>query len=271
MTKRSPKRNRTRRRQQGGLLVTERDRQILILTGLCGYLSTDQIAREFFPSVDRARQRIRQLYDANLINITLWSSTKPNLVSLASRGRREVLGFFPELATELKSSQPINQASIEHHLLICDCRLYCSALGTQRGSPLSRWSAVGGELGWELELEQVGLQPDALAEFGSPQGPVVVAVEADCGTEALPVLASKLERYAEVAEAGQVDALWLVAKAGKRRLANIWELVKEAGLDQWTRLMTHKHVVFRPVLELPAGRPGRGTGRKGPNTPLSDE
>jgi hypothetical protein len=61
--------------------LTRRDLLILDDLARCGYLDSSQIAREHFHSHDRALHRLRQLVDARLLNATLVSSRRPNLLS----------------------------------------------------------------------------------------------------------------------------------------------------------------------------------------------
>ena len=61
MTDRAPKTaRRARKRGTGPVVLTDRDIELLCLVGLCRYVSTNQLAREFFPSLDRARRRMRE-------------------------------------------------------------------------------------------------------------------------------------------------------------------------------------------------------------------
>ena len=81
------KKNRRRRGEQQKnlrpIVLTQRDIRIMMLIGLCRYCSTDHIKVEFFPdaTICRCRRRLRQLYDAGYLQVTLTSSTKPNLYS----------------------------------------------------------------------------------------------------------------------------------------------------------------------------------------------
>jgi hypothetical protein len=254
MSARASKRQRSHRTSSGPVVITDRDVELLTLVGLCRYISTDQAAREFFPSVDRCRRRLRQLYDGDggYIAVTVASSTKPNLVSLARPGLAEVARRTPSLADRIQLAGTIRLAGVDHHLALVDARLFSVHLGARRGTPMTRWCGAGGHLAGELGLPAYHLEPDGIAEFAVPGGSVFVAIEVDLGTESLDVLRSKFERYQCLAADGPVDALWLVASGGERRQQSISDLAERAGLGDWARVLPHSHVITRPVLELPA-------------------
>jgi len=245
--------------------LTERDRDILALVGRCRYLSSRQLASEFFPSSDRCRRRLRQLYDVGLVRVTLAGSTTPNLVSLTSKGVRAVAERDPELAARLQLPGAISLSGVRHHLGVADSRFYLAALCAARGDELQRWSNNGGALGRELGLPRWGLEPDGLAELRVPGGLWRLAIEVDCGTETRRVLAGKFRRYAEVVEAELVlGELWVVVDAGETRLGLVSELLEGAGLAELTRVMPLPHCQARPV--RPPLRRLAQIGRNRPNS-----
>jgi hypothetical protein len=228
--------------------LTERDVDLLVLVGLCGYLSLTQVAREFFCSEDRARRRVRKLYDGSLIAFTLTSSVEPNLLSLTRQGLLAVASRVPSsLAERLRLGGPIRLAGVRHRLATSDTRIYAAHLGRKRGTPLTRWSTAGGELGRERGLDKLHLAPDGLAEY---QGNQYIAAEIDCSTEALGVLDSKFARYAQAAREKRLDGLWLVVIGGQDRRANLQALVDAAGLSGWALVIVHDQLLRRPIVEL---------------------
>lgn len=251
MSDRGPKRPRTSRTiVRTGLNITCRDIFLLSMVGLMGYVSTEQVAREFFPSQDRARRRLRLLFDKGFICISVIGSTKPNLVSLTKTGLRLASETSPDLADRLRLAGPIRLAEVERHLLLVDVRLYAAALGELRNEPLVRWSSADSVLGREFGLHEFHLEPDSLAEFATNQGRVCVAVKLDTGTElAWSGLSRKLGRYREAAKAGCLDNLWCVVKGGREKQETIQKRLREEGLEEFGQALTHELVICRPVRE----------------------
>lgn len=261
MKARRPKKPRAARRtSKAPLVLTERDLELLTLTGLCRYVSTNQLGREFFPTLDRARRRLRALFDAGYLGVALASSTLPNLISLTRKGLAMVSETQPELSSRLGFAGTIRLQGVRHHLGVVDMRLYAAAIGTLRGSPLVRWSNGGSERLKELGLTAHRLVPDGVAEFRAPQSRVAVAIEVDLGTEALPVLARKWTKYRRVAGDGALDALWVYVDAGAARLATIVEQLSVHDLADWARVFGSE-VVRRPVVEFARRAEGPNTER----------
>lgn len=232
-------------------MLTERDYKILSLVGLCRYVSTEQIAREFFPGPDRARRRLRRLFDAKIISITLVGSTRCNLVSLARAGLAALEGHLPDMAGRARLAGPIRQAGIEHHLAIVDARLYVAATGRAHRTQLVSWSSGSDSAAHALGLPGFKLRPDGVAELDAGGGAFRIAVEVDCATEGAPIIASKLERYEHVFTAGIVHELWMVALGGDRRLAHMDRLIRRHRHHGRTRLLTPEHLKARPALPPP--------------------
>lgn len=247
----SPRRPKARRRIRATtrpvVALTARDEELLLLIGLCRYLSLTQVAREFFPSEDRARRRIRQLFDAGLIAITLTSSTAPNLVSLTRLGLLAVIERVPQaLGDRLHLPGPIRLAGVRHRLAVVDARIFAAHWGIACGTPLTRWSNAGGELIRQCRLDRLHLSPDGIAEYG---GGRCIGVEIDCSTEALGVLKMKLRKYHEAAAGQMLTGLWLVVIGRKERRAHVQTLVEEAGLSNWALVLTHEQLLARPIVD----------------------
>lgn len=252
MTSRRPRGRRVKGR---ALVLTERDYDLLFMLAEHRYLATDQVARELFPTPDRCRRRVRQLYDAGYLAVTLVSSTSPNVLSLARDGVRALEDVDPTYAEAVRLPGAMRQAGISHHLACADTRMYVQALAEQRGEVLARWSNNGGAIGRHLGLAAWHLEPDGLADIELASGSVVtIACEVDCGTETVRVLNAKLARYAAVFEADPgLDELWVVVASGEGRLRTIVDLVHAEGLEPWTRVMPLDHLTARPVRAVADG------------------
>jgi len=253
MPARAPKRlRRVRQAGRRSVVLTPRCIDMLALTGLVRYLGSDQLARDFFSSADRCRKRLRQLFDAGYLHVSVGSSQTTNIVSLTREGLAAVTAARPALASRVGRSGVIRLQSVGHHLAIVDIRLYAAALGQARTAPLIRWSNGGSDRFEHFGFKMAHLVPDGLAEFETEHGPIAVAIEVDLGTEALAVLAKKCERYVHIAARRQVDALWIYAPTGPKRRANIVQLIASHGLAAWARVLDAELVRARPVGELPS-------------------
>lgn len=248
-------------------MLTPWDFDALTLIGLCRYLTAPQLARATGRTLDRARRRLRQLFDATYLDFALVASNAPTLVSLSAAGVAALRERDPELAARLRRPAPIAQAGVNHHLGVVDARLYAVARGESRGTRLVRWANAGGDVARELGLPAFHVEPDGVAEFTAlPGGPRFVAVEVDCAaTEPGLVLAGKLDRYAAVFAARRLDRLWVVVKdAAPERLRTVAALVARAGLTESVRVADHALIVARPIVDLEAA--GGAVRVEGPNT-----
>lgn len=239
--------------------ITDRDHDLLVLIGLCRYLSLTQAAREFYPSEDRARRRVRLLYDAGVIAVTMLDSRRPNLLSLTRSGLAIVADRDPQIADRCKLAGPIRLAGVLHHLAIVDARTYLAALGRKRSTPLVRWANAGGDLARELKLNELHLEPDGIGEVLTPEGLIRLACEIDCSTQALStIVRGKLDRYRRCAETGRLDGLWIIGVGSQERREHLEQLVREMGLAGWARVLAHAYVLKRPLADLPPLDAGHG-------------
>lgn len=243
--------------------ITERDEQILLLVGLTGYLSTEQLARESFPTLDRCQKRLRQLFNARLINLTLWASTKPNLVSLTPQGLKLLQERRPEMADRLRLVGVIRLSGIKHHLLTADCRLYLSALLQKENGSLLQWDNGRGSLSSRLRVKEHKLVPDGMAEAELDGQRMIIAFEIDCGTEGGKALEAKLRRYKGLFQAGEVDELWIIVSGGKERQETLTYMAKRAELGEVCRVMSTEQIRRKPV-ERPGERAGKCNGLSSP-------
>jgi hypothetical protein len=216
------KRSRTARTRRGLPPIGERDLDILTLVGLCRFVTTPQIARDLFSSEDRARRRLRQLFDAKLVAVTLTSSTQPNLISLTREGHELLKAHRPELAARIRRTGLIRLGELEQHLLLVDARLYAAAWGEAHRVPLVRWTnnpaAFPGA--------------NALAEFDAGGQVAAVAIRCDRPHER----GETLEKLRTQLEAGVLRAVWILMK------------VERSGAElPWARRLSSEIVTKRPV------------------------
>ncbi len=245
---RAPKKPRTRRRAGRTLLeLTERDADVLTLIAIVKIITTEQIARDCFVSVDTARRRLRVLFDVGYVQVTILDSRRPSLFSITRKGLDALVVARPGLGKRVALPGPIRIAGLTRHLLLNDARLFASALGTVRGAPLIRWSAGSAAELRPLGLETLRLVPDAVAEFATTGGATWVSIEIDLGTTGDASLRAKFEKYALLAGRGTVDALWWVNAAGAERADAVERHVAGAGLSDWARVLPLRHLLLRPA------------------------
>ena len=248
------------------VVLMKRDIEMFTLVGLTRYMDTNQLAREFFynKSLDACRKRLRKLYDAGYINITLAGSQQPNLISLTGKSLSIVKQKYPELANRIRLPGSLRIGGLRHHLATVDARLYIKNLCEKQGLSLLRWANSNGDVGRDIGLDKLRLKPDGLAEIQTPEGVLIQGVEVDTGTESLKVIGNKLYRYAEAFSEGFLSELWFVALFGKRRQGAIARQAMKRRLGDKVRIIEHEHIIARPVLKPPKAVALRAWGRKTP-------
>ena len=257
---RQPKKPRTTRSGKPRLELTERDSQILLLIGTVGFLSSEQIAEEFFPSLDRCRRRLRQLFDAGMLFFFLHRADNPNLVRLTPEGLKRLFEYFPEYEGQIHLSGIIREHEIEKRLLLVDVRLFAVRHGETRGAPLTRLVSGTTVLAEELGLKEKKLSPAAIIEFSPPGESAFVAVElVEARGRLSTTWAKRLGRYYELAIAETLDGLWLVTASAKRA-AELRSLVLNAALDDFARVLTKDELKRRMKCEAELSNPGRTVG-----------
>ena len=216
------KRSRTARTRRSLPPIGERDLDVLTLVGLCRFVTTPQVARDLYPSEDRARRRLRQLFDAKLVAVTLTSSTQPNLISLTREGHELLKAHRPELAARIRRTGLIRLGELERHLLLVDARLYAAAWGEAHRASLVRWT----------NNPVAFPSADALAEFDAGGQVAAVAIRSDRPHERGEVL----ERLRGQLEAGVLRAVWVLSKT-ERPSAEM----------PWARRLSSEIIARRPV------------------------
>lgn len=244
------RRRRTVRDSANRLALTDRDREVLRLVGLAGVLSTDQIRRDLFPSIDRARFRLRKLYDVRLLNRFSYTSSKPDAYLLTQRGLRELEADGRAASISLLRRAP-SYSGEAHARLLGDVLLYLRALvRSTANAELLAWGRGRNAKVWSRSgLKGTGVVPDGMAVVASDGGEATLAIEADCATESVDTLSRKWCAYSA---ASVVDELWVVAAGGARRLDAIQRSLGEFPLVRTrTRLFDAQLVRDRPVRQPP--------------------
>lgn len=235
------------------VVITSRDKELLFLVRECGYLSSEQVAKALFPSLDRCRRRLRQLFDAGYLKVTLLSSTQPNLISLTAKGLTLLKFLLSETASTIHPAGSIQLAAVPHHLARVETRLYLEALSRLERGRLLKWKTGNGVLAEELGFNRVHLAPDAIAELELGGDLIHLAIEIDCATEGEGVLKQKFSKYKELFNFSDVDELWVIAAASEQRKERLEELAGAVGIAEKTRVMTLEYIETRPV-KLPGTR-----------------
>lgn len=238
MTPRRLKKLRTTRSDKPRLELTERDYQTLLFIGSLGFLATDQIAKQLFPSFDRCRRRLRLLFDAGFIFFFLQRADKPNLVRLTPKGLKHLIERFPEYDGQIRLPGIIKENEIEKRLLLVDVRIHAVTHGEEKCAPLTHWFSGNTILSNDLGLRERRLFPAAIIEFSPPHGQAFIAVELIEGHTRLNNLWPKrLERYYELAIDEYLDGLWIITTSDKMA-TELKILVAEANLENFARVFT---------------------------------
>ena len=224
---------------------------MLRLVGVVGYISTEQLARELFPNVDRARRRLRQLCDARYIRVTVTGSRAQNLVSLTPSGRDALEAALGGEVDGLQLPGPIALASVRHHLAVVDMRLALAALRDAGIGELIAWHGGRSRRADEAGFATAKLAPDGLADVRLGNSTGLVAVEVDCATEGTRFLRAKLERYTSLLAVREKTELWLLAEGTASRVVAVSRLCEELGVARKTRLHRYADVVRRPFSFVP--------------------
>ncbi len=249
---RAPKKPRTSRRPSRAVLeLTDRDADVLTLTAIAKIITTDQLARDCFTSLDRARRRLRVLFDVGYVQVTMLDSKRPSLFSITRKGLDALLTIRPALAKRVGLPGPIRLAGLTRHLLLTDARLYAAALGEARQAPLVRWCPGAAAELRQLGLEELRLEPDAVAEFATDGTNTWISIEVDLGTTGETSVRAKFAKYVELARLGTVDALWWVNAGGAERGQIVRQLAARVGLAEWCRVVPLRQLLVRPAVLPP--------------------
>lgn len=219
---------RTKRRPTGGVVITERDLEILRALRAMKFLRTSQIARLCFGRLtSTVRLRLRKLMDDGLIRAWLTSLNEENVYSLDRRG----LALITD-AEERWHVPTRLERRLAHLTAINDIRINLTIAA----------AACGGEIVWwysDWELKEYGVQglvPDAVFELRLGAGIRRFLLEVDLGSEpGARILGDKFRRYTVLDEQrGGTTALPLLVTTDVRRLSTLLEIAaREPGATEY--------------------------------------
>jgi hypothetical protein len=170
-----------------GLGLTSRDRQIIEQVQRFGVLTRDQlIALRLFSSKTRAKERLKRLVEAGYI--------AARSQSLPAGGPRLV--YSPARGAAVGPQRRIREASdlfLMHELGLVDIHI-----AFESRTSVTRWSVAQ-----ELESLNIGVIPDAYAEYKAADLTYCAFIEYDRGTETVSRFEHKVRRYLEIARSGR--------------------------------------------------------------------
>lgn len=234
------------------MVLATRDLDLLTLVALTRGATTAQVARLLFPTEDRARRRLRTLFEARLVDVSLTSSTAPNLITLTRYGKNALVEARPSLANRVVVTRPPAPHAARHHVLVADLRIYLILLERQGIlQDLVVHSPPADLVSWRPHR----LIPDAVAEATIGGETTVLALEADRGVEAAVVLEEKFERYVEALGRGVADRVVVGVEGGDDEARRVARIAQTVGLGEATV------VIGRPSLVRGDGAPLRRTTR----------
>ena len=211
---------RTRRQ---GIRLTPRDLQIVEAVFEARYLTNRMIARLLFKptTFSTCKQRLRYLYDLAYLAKRQAQVSEPDVYYLGAQGRRYIasLGEHSQHVVERvagvsggKASAPI--LMMEHELTLS--RLYVNAR--------LECAQYGWKLHWRnarlLELQKLGIQPDAWLEVSGERSSKQAYVEFTAVMPTRTELAAKVARYEAHWESleSPIPVLWLTTSRSKLEL-----------------------------------------------------
>ena len=235
-----------------GLGLTSRDREIIEQVQRFGVLTRDQlIALRLFSSKSRAKERLKRLVDAGYL------AARPQ--SLPAGGPRLV--YSPARAIGSADARPqkrFREASdlfLVHELGLVDIHI-----DFESRASLTRWS-----LAQELESLNLGLIPDAYAEYEVANLTYCAFIEYDRGTETVSRFEHKVRRYLEIARSGRFHQVFgrkffrvLVVTDGTGRLKTLSQATAR-HTDKVFRFTTLSQLIHQGPLASIWWRPGAQT------------
>lgn len=255
--------------------LTDRDRRILELVWEHRVLTTEQLAAVFFPSVDRARQRLLKLRRLSaLVRFQPWTpvgSAQQHWVLgpagayvLAAQRGVDVkqFGYRQDKALAVCTSSKLG-----HQVGVNDffARLHACARQRADGTALTEWwperrcADLWGDL----------VRPDAFGRWTEPRedgrpATVDFFLEHDTGTVPLSRVAAKIDRYVELADSTRITTPVLFWLPGPTREANLRRILGAPAVPVATAVHTP-----RTAADGPAGPVWLPIGTTGPRRRLS--
>jgi hypothetical protein len=252
-TKPSSERRRrfTRASDPGRFVLTERDAAIAWACFEYQWLTRQHLQRLFgVPGVTRANQRLRQLYDAGVLQRlrvgTVGQGLQPVYLAgeaavplLAERSGLPVAAVKERLREDARASA----ALLPHDLAVNDVRIGLTlGLRSADGAGLETW--LNARECYDAYRPDRSLRPDGYFRFVWRDLVHSFFLEVDRGTVSLSRFRAKVERYLEYRDSGAYEARYgltrfrvLVTAPTEARLAHLLEATREAtGRGFWFAL-----------------------------------
>jgi len=200
--------------------ITKRDLQVIEAVFEARYMTNRQIGRLLFGRADSShgRQRLRYLFDLDYLRKRVANPNEPDIYYLGLKGRRYIAtsggwkqGTVDRIAGVSGEKVPTPALMMRHELtlsrLYVNARLECRAHGWSM-----RWKNTR-----MLEMEKLGLEPDAWIGLSGRRGEREAYVEFTAAMPSQSEMAGKLGRYEDFWSARDkaVPVLWLSTSRAK--------------------------------------------------------
>jgi hypothetical protein len=231
-----------RSEDSGGFALTERDAAIALACFECQWLTRQQVQRLFgIPGVTRANQRLRQLYDAGVLQRLRVGTVGQGLQPVYLAGEAAIpllaerLGLpVPAVRERLREDARASAALLPHDLQANDVRIGLTlGLRSAGGVALDVW--LNPRECYDAYRPDRSLRPDGYFRFLRHGLLHSFFLELDRGTVSLPRWRSKVARYLEYRDTGAYEARYglskfrvLVTAPTELRLAHLIEATREA-------------------------------------------
>lgn len=254
--------------------LTDRDRNLLALVWEHRVLTTGQLTRLFFPSPERARQRLNNLHSHHaLLRFRPWTpvGSKPWHWVLGPAGAHVLAVEHGQSVTEFGYRQDTATAiavspRLVHQIGVNEFFVCLHAHARRQSGTVEQWwsehrcAAMWGDLA----------RPDAFGRWTQHRADGTATtldffLEHDTGTETLARVTAKLGRYADLAEATGTTTPVLFWLPSARREANLRRLLDTPEIPVATAVHTPAH-----SLDGPAGAVWQPAGATGPRHRLAD-
>ena len=205
-------------RNKRSVRLTERDLSTIRAAFEARYLTNRMVCNLFYgPSTfSWCKQRMRYLFDGGYLKKRLAYPNEPDVYFLGLKGRRYIasLGQYPQEEVDkiagVRGDCPAPMLMMNHELTLSS--LYVkAALECREQSWSFRWKNTR-----MLELEQLGIEPDAYLCVGGPSQTHEAFVEFTGVVPTRTEMKHKLERYeAFLEEKEPIPVLWLTTSRNK--------------------------------------------------------
>ena len=212
----------------------ERDAKILQALFEARYLTNRLVERLFFAPTTASwcRQRMRCLFDAGFVRKRQAYPNEPDVYYLGLKGRRYIahLHSYPQPLVDkiagVGGNVPAPMLMMHHELALSELYVSTALECRQHGYRL-QWKNTR-----MLELEGLGIQPDAYLRVEGPSRSQTAYLEYTAVMPTRSELAGKLDRYQACFKArGPVMVLWLANSA--KKLEHLQAAVREHPCEDW--------------------------------------